>query len=253
MSDSSGSLVDRLLHRRALRRWARVAAECEALDPPSLRRLTRDARQLRSRLDRALEAARRRMAEAAPLPGEVPLALHTDWAWRPAPWRGVWARPGLVAPAPGSELAEGVKLFHDCPRAEIVCREMPSGGAASALALEVFGFEGSFLSVAVDLPEAAARTLERRHVVVAFLDIEAERPVEVFARLNIRHGPNTDQIVRSIPPENGRATAEFDLALTQINERRIEGAWLDLILSAPGMNRFLLRDLVLSRHPRAEF
>lgn len=54
-------------------------------------------------------------------------------------------------------------------------------------------------------------------------------------------------------PEAGREKlAEFDLAYAGLNDKRIERAWLDLILNDAGMSRIVIRDLVVSRRPRAE-
>ena len=45
---------------------------------------------------------------------------------------------------------------------------------------------------------------------------------------------------------------EFDLAYTKLNEKRVERIWLDLIFEGPEMNQVTIRDLTLSRYPRAE-
>lgn len=75
----------------------------------------------------------------------------------------------------------------------------------------------------------------------------------MFARLNVKHGPNTEQIVREIPLGGSIETwVEFDLAYTKLNEKRVESAWIDLIFEGPQMNEVILRDLNLPRHPRAE-
>ena len=84
----------------------------------------------------------------------------------------------------------------------------------------------------------------------AEIHAEQERPVEMFARLNIRHGPNTEQIVREIGRDD--PVVEFDLAYSDINEKRIGGLWLDLIIDRPAMNRIVFRDVTLARYPRAE-
>ena len=82
--------------------------------------------------------------------------------------------------------------------------------------------------------------------------IETEKKLEIFARLNVRHGPNTEQLVRELPP--GEETmVEFDLAYSSLNEKRVERLWLDLIFEGPEMNQILLRDITLTRRPRAEF
>ena len=48
------------------------------------------------------------------------------------------------------------------------------------------------------------------------------------------------------------AAVEFDLAYTRFNETRVEQVWLDLFFESPSMNRVEIRDITLSRHPRAE-
>ena len=45
---------------------------------------------------------------------------------------------------------------------------------------------------------------------------------------------------------------EFDLAYSNMNERRVEAAWIDLIFEGPEMNQIVLRDLTFSRRPRAQ-
>ena len=82
--------------------------------------------------------------------------------------------------------------------------------------------------------------------------IEMEKPIEIFARLNIRHGPNTEQMVQELPLNKSEVTAEFDLAYSNLNEKRVEKAWIDLIFEGPEMNQIMLRDLTFSRRPRAQ-
>ena len=82
--------------------------------------------------------------------------------------------------------------------------------------------------------------------------IEMEKPLEIFARLNIKHGPNTEQVVRELPLNDRVPMVEFDLAYTKLNEKRVESMWLDLIFEGPEMNQVALRDLTFSRRPRAQ-
>ena len=81
--------------------------------------------------------------------------------------------------------------------------------------------------------------------------IESEKPIEIFARLNIQHGPNTEQIVRELDLGEKNIVVEFDLAYSKLNEKRIGKIWLDLIFEAPDLNQIILRDLTFSRHRRA--
>ena len=113
-------------------------------------------------------------------------------------------------------------------------------------------FDGSFLSVVLDLPEESVRGLTLRHVIRLDAVVELEKPLEIFVRLNIKHGPNTEQLVREMPLQSSEAFVEFDLAYSRMNERRIERAWVDLIFEGPEMNQIVLRDVTLSRRPRAE-
>ena len=59
-------------------------------------------------------------------------------------------------------------------------------------------------------------------------------------------------MVRQIEFRDEVGRAEFDLAYSNINEKRIEKAWLDLILEGPEMNRLAIWDMVLLRAPRAD-
>jgi hypothetical protein len=79
-----------------------------------------------------------------------------------------------------------------------------------------------------------------------------EKQGEIFARLNIKQGPNTEQIVRELPLGQDEVMVEFDLAYTKMNEKRVEQLWVDLIFENPQMNQIIIRDLTFSRQPRAE-
>jgi len=103
----------------------------------------------------------------------------------------------------------------------------------------------------IDLPADATDGLTKRHLIRLDTIIELERPLDIFARLNIRHGPNTEQIVRELPMTSPENTVEFDLAYASINEKRIERGWIDLIFENPAMSQVILRDVTLSRRPRA--
>lgn len=244
-----GRLGD-ILEDRSLRRWERAAAEVADMDPVSLRSLRGRARDLGRRLDRVVHAAEARLARPAP----ISRPLHTDWAWRPALWTGPVRPAGLVALASGTEFGPGAKVFHDCPRNECSVRQvrLPGGGGAPyGVDVEVFHFGGSFLSLALDLPADGIEGLSRRHVLRLDLRIEAERPVSVFGRLNLRHGPNVEQITLGFDAGAGEVV-EFDLVSLALEEDRLSAGWVDVIFEAPQMNRIRVGDVTLSRRPRAE-
>ncbi len=245
-----------VIAKRALRRWAKTARDAKDTDLPVLRRQRTRARELRYHLNELIHVADSRLA--LPMIGST--SFHkpqgSDWAWRPQLWRGPLPVPGLSTVQNKSQLGDEVTLFHDCAFSELTLRQLRNTRAADlapfGLRMDVFKFDGSFLSLVIDLPPEAVQGLKRRHLLRMDTIVEMEQPLEIFARLNIRHGPNTEQIVRELPLHEEEIMVEFDLAYTKMNEKRVERAWLDLIFEGPQMNQVILRDLTFSRRPRAE-
>jgi hypothetical protein len=148
-------------------------------------------------------------------------------------------------------LSPDTTLFHDCPLGEIAARQMRGDSPPFALALDVYAFRGSYLSLAVTLPEPARDNLRRRHVIRVDARLRAERPVTAYARLNIQRGSTPTTVVRELP-RGEQPFVDFDLAALRIDVSRAERLWLDLIFDAPAANGIVLEDLILSRTPRAE-
>lgn len=249
-------VLDRLVHRRSVARWRRLADAAGTLDLDRLKALRGQARSLRRHLDRVLHTAEGRLA--LPLIGAPAIRrpAGADWVWRPDAWTGPIPVHGAAALPMRTELGGGATVFHDCRVSELCVRQIRNTRAQDlapfGLALEVFRFDGTFLSVVLDLPEAAVTGLRMRHVFRVEAIVETEKPLEIFARLNVKHGPNVEQAVQELPRGAAEAVAEFDLAYTRINEKRVEKAWVDLIFEAPQMNRIVLRDVTLVRRPRAD-
>lgn len=249
-------MIDRILQQRTMRRWQRLADLAPAMRLNQLRQLRQRALQLRQVLDRVLFVADGRLT--LPLIGSNAFQkpLHSDWAWRPQLWRGPIFPPGKAAAETKTKFGDEVTLFHDCRISELTVRQLrntrESDLAPYGLRMDVFKFDGSFLSLAIDLPPEAVQGLKRRHLVRLNTIVETEKPLEIFARLNIRHGPNTEQLVRELPLGQDEVMVEFDLAYTKLNEKRVKRVWLDLIFEGPSMNQVILRDVTFSRRPRAE-
>ncbi len=251
------SFLDRLLHRRLLTRWAAAADAAERLPAEALDRLRRRARGMKRHLDRVIHEADHRLALPVMGSNAMRRPLGTDWAWRPDVWRGTIPVPGQASVPARAEIAPGVTLFHDCRRSELTVRQIRNTREADiapfGLRMDVFRFDGSFLSLVVDLPEPATQGLRLKHLIRLDAIVEMEKPLEIFARLNVKHGPNVEQIVRELPLRDEDVMVEFDLTYTRINEKRVERMWIDLIFEGPEMNQVILRDLTLTRRPRAEF
>jgi hypothetical protein len=250
-----GGFLSKLLHRRTLRRWQQAAAQAAKMPLPQLRQQRNQARDLRAQLDRVIHIAEGRLALPQIGSSFFPRPHGTDWSWRPELWRGTMPTPGISSVPSKSKLGEEITLFHDCAISELTLRQLRNSReedlAPFGLRMDVFKFDGSFLSLVVDLPADACTGLARHHLMRIDSIIETEKPIEIFARLNIRHGPNTEQLVRELPMGEKDITVEFDLAYSDLNEKRIERIWLDLIFEAPDMNQVVLRDLTFARHRRA--
>ncbi len=250
-----GRILDRLIQPGVLRRWRRAARQSETAPLSELRRQRNQARLLRAHLDRLIHVADGRLA--LPMIGSSFFRRPhgTDWSWRPELWRGPLPVPGLSSVSTNSMLGDEVTLFHDCEQSELTLRQLRNTRekdlAPYGLRMDVFSFDGSFLSLVINLPPEAALGLTRSHLLRIETIIETEKPLEIFARLNIKHGPNTEQMVRELPLDDEDVVVEFDLAYSNLNEKRVERLWLDLIFEAPEMNQVTLRDLTFARHRRA--
>ncbi len=252
----SNSFLESGLDRMSLARWTSRAQSAETTPRSKLRGLSDRARSLRMQLDRFLNAADDRLTIPRVGSDAFQKERGTDWAWRADAWRWRSEKAGAAAVENGDWIGPGLRVFHDCSSSEITSRQLRNSSAEDlapfAMRLDVFAFDGSFLSVALDLPEDAAKGLRKSHLVKLKMWVETERDMEIFARLNVQHGPNTEQIVREIPKGAQEASIEFDMDVANLNEKRIEGMWLDLIFDNPAMTQVTVRDLTMSRSPRAE-
>ncbi|MGJ8603278.1 MAG: DUF6478 family protein [Marivita sp.] len=256
MSEMKPGLLDRVIQQSALRRFRRWAETARHADLRELRRNRAAARRLKYHLDELIYVADDRLG--LPVLGNqaVPVPYDADWSWRPEAWCGPLSVQGMSAVANKAMLGREVTLFHDCSQSELTLRQLRNTSAddlaAYGLRLDVFRFDGSYLSLVIDLPAEATVGLKRKHLIRFDAIVDLERPLEIFARLNVQHGPNTEQIVRELPVTDRELVVEFDLAYTKLNEKRVEKVWIDLIFENPDMSQVVLRDLYFSRRPRAE-
>ena len=249
-------VIDGLLRRRSMRYWQGVADAAPVAELADLRGMRGEARSLRRALDRVIREAEYRLALPVIGSNAIRKPLGTDFSWRPDLWTGQIPVPGFSSVATKTQICDGATMFHDCRRSELTARQIRNLREADiapfGLRMDVFRFDGSFLSLVLDLPEEAARGLKLRHLIRLDVIVEMEKPLEIFARLNIKHGPNVEQIVRELPLHEQEVMVEFDLGYSKMNENRVERLWVDLIFEGPEMNQVILRDVTFSRRPRAE-
>lgn len=256
MSSRIDTFLDQVTQRRFLRRWQRYADSSATLPVEKLRDLRMRARQVRRHLDRVIHDADYRLS--LPVIGSNALRkpMGADWVWRPDLWKGEIPEPGFASIPSRQAVCEGATVFHDCRRSELTVRQIRNTREADlapfGFRMDVFRFDGSFLSLVIDLPPESVKGLRLKHIIRLDLIAEMEKPLEIFARLNIKHGPNVEQVVREVPLKAEEVMVEFDLAYTRMNEKRVERLWIDLIFEGPEMNQVILRDVTLSRRPRAD-
>ena len=252
--------IDRILRQRAEAQWARLSDSCAGLGTGRLGYLRDEAAALRRNLDSFLLQSDHRLATSRAGLNDIALPGGTDWRWRPE-FLSAPVRPsGLAAPENASRMGDSVAIWHDCPHRALILRQVPNARAtdlaAYGLRVEMMGFGGSFLSMSIDLPPAALEGLTRDHIIRLEAAIEVERAQQVYFRLNVGNGPNTEELLRHldgvVPGQVRQSVTEFDLALTQMNEKRLDKIWLDVILEKPLMNAVTIREMILSRHPRAQ-
>lgn len=256
MAIGSSRILGAVLHRRVMRRLRSLASQAEKMRLRDLRQVRQRTVQERAALDQVLHVADSRLTLPRIGSSAFQKPLHSDWAWRPALWRGPISPPGIASAETKTTFGNEVTLFHDCRISELTVRQVRNTREADlapfGLKMDVFNFDGSFLSLVIEMPDDAVRGLKRKHLVRMTAIVETENPLEIFARLNVRHGPNTEQLVRELPLEKDEIVVEFDLAYTKLNEKRVEAAWVDLIFEGAQMNQIILRDVTFSRRPRAE-
>lgn len=256
MSAKPDRFLDRVVFRRSLVAWDRAGAAVDQMDLAALRSLRGRAWQVRRSIDRVINVADGRLALPVIGGNAVPAPLGTDWAYRPDLFRTPISPPGAATVPARTGFGTEASVHHDCTCPELTFRQIRNTRAEDvapfAARLEVFHFDGSFLSLVIDLPPEACTGLRRNHVIRLDPIVETECPLDIYARLNVKHGPNVEQVVRKLPLGEAEIAVEFDLAYTDLNEKRVEKAWIDLIFEGPGMNRIILRDLTLTRRPRAE-
>jgi hypothetical protein len=238
--------------KRLLTTWHDLRAQLPVMEKGKLAELQASLDKQSRHLNELQCALSARLSGEGPAPARMPVL--GDWAHRPDPWARLLAPTGLAGPDNGAWLCPGSKLFHDCNAGQIMLRQQQTGRADHpfAVLMEVMEFSGSFLSLVFDMPKQGAKGLSEAHVFQLYLNVTLERPLEVFARVNLRHGPNVAQVVREVMLDTGEHTVEFDISSSTLRAEKVDGLWLDLIFDEPAMSAVLFHDLTVARRPRAE-
>ncbi|MBU2956315.1 DUF6478 family protein [Paracoccus sp. 1_MG-2023] len=260
MSRHERSWISQRIRSRAAQQWTSLLDSVQRRRRQVPEGLRDEARDLRQVLGRFLQATDEFAPGIRDSLHRMELPDGTDWRWRPNIMQTRISDAELIAPRGDLWLSEEVALFHDCEARALMLKQvrnrLATDLAGYGLRLEVMGFSGSFLSFSLTLPPEALADLGGHHIVRLHSVLQAERPITVYARLNIQQGPNTETVLRQmgdpIDGANCQRLVEFDLGYADLSQRSVHKAWIDLIFEAPYMNAVALRDVVLSRHPRAQ-
>ena len=183
------------------------------------------------------------------------LPVTTDWVWRPKLWHST-ANPALSGLSSDTALSNEVKLFHYAQYAQITSRQIKQtayqDAPAFGLSLDVYEFNGGYISLEIRLPHCVTETLSHRHLIRMDWHLTLTKPLRVFARLNIKkNGPNTTNIIVPLSINTKTKWAQFDLSTVKFAKRQLKNIWVDLIFGTLALNKISLQGIAFCRKRRA--
>ena len=184
---------------------------------------------------------------------DVPEGFHvppkTQWGFTPSLQSGI-TQDGISGNIlTGTALGPHVTLHHGGDGAQFSIRQTDDYG--TGLVFEFEDFASNFFSLAFELPLEGVLALSRQDLLRFVLRTQAKEPFKAYARLNLCHGPNTEQVVRMIEIGEGESFAEFDIFYTGFEQKRATSAWIDLIINDPAHKRVTLEEAIILRRARA--
>jgi len=237
--------------------WRRLERGMHSFAWGSVISLRGRAADLRRTLDSIIMQADRRTEQMQSGRTQMKMPDDADWGWRPDAFATRLGQISSVVNTARHEVGSSIAVHHNDTAPELVVRQVKNAGlddlAPFGVSLETYAFGGSFLSLAIDLPNEAADGLTKNHIFEVEGKLSLDHPMPIFVRLNVKHGPNVEELLQEIPTGANRLYLEFDLGYCDLHEARIENVWLDIIFDDPAMNRAKISDMVFYRRPRAKF
>lgn len=259
MSNFLQSLFGRRNAEPASRQWEDLAHRVDGLSDGRRISLRSEARQKRQEIDRFMMLSAP-AGEGSDLAG-LPFPAGTDWKWRPAVFTGSLPAIGVSAPESGSYVAPDLVVWHDIKdnllSVRQIHRNQHDGLPPYGVQFDSFApRDQGYIALTFDLPAEALEDLDKNFVLRVMSVTGAALSAQIYLRLNVEHGPNIEQELRHLDKAlDGKTVSlitEFDLGFVEMNPRRMQKIWLDVIVERPEFNSFALRDLVVSRHLRAD-
>lgn len=173
----------------------------------------------------------------------------TQWGFTPSLQSGI-IQDGIVGNIlTGTALSPHITMHHGGDGAQLSVQRTNDYGAG--LVFDFANFTSGYFSLAFELPLEGVLGLGGQDLLRFVLQTKANAPFQAFARLNLCHGPNTEQVVRMIDIGEGESFAEFDIFYTEFDQKRATSGWIDLIINDPASKRITLEQAVILRRARA--
>ncbi len=172
------SWTERRTRKRAQELWSRILSQADGLSLRNLIKLRSDAVKLADTARQFSQVASNEIGKSLAKNAEIAATKRADWAWRPE----VFFHSGCVRTQINPEM---------------IVRQTPTLRSTNLapfdFVMEVYDFEGSFLSLAFDLPDQALDGLSNQNIFEMDLRLSTEHTLPIFARINVQHGPNVDE------------------------------------------------------------
>jgi len=234
--------------RSGAKYWAEMLEVIPSASETELSRYRKEANKLAAHLHRFELALAQRLGERT----FAQLSPDAEWGYRAEPFALPMDPPAYAPVTNDTRLSRDVSAFTDDPDAVVSLRQIATGDSADqpfSVILDIERLGGTFFSLAIGLGEQAARSFTKNDLIGVHIDIGFEHPTTPLVRLNLRSGPNTERITR--PFEPGKPV-DFDLFYLEFDTARMSDAWVDIILSPQSNTRITLKDIAITRRPRAE-
>ena len=142
-------------------------------------------------------------------------------------------------------MTEGTSVYHDCPLDEVLISQVRNLGSRFAspfgVRLEVFGFQGSFLSISIPV-DFEAELQQEDHLMLR-IELTSEVDCGSYVRLNLEKGSQKEEQTLTAEKRDKYMYAEFDLATFQTNLDGTQRVWFDLSFDNYKHNAITIRDL----------
>lgn len=245
MAGLLAKLRNRLAPTASHRFWSTALKSIDDIPKARLRKLSAEARRLSKLLSRFERHAHTRLEPRQ----STPLIPGATWARRVDVFAERISPSGYAPLTNNTQISETVTAFTDDPLAVVGVRQAPNANGDHCVILDIHHLGGSFLSLAIGLGAEVAKELGKDNLLRVHLDCHTEKNVEILLRLNLRSGPNTEQVIRHYAPGQD---VDFDLFYVDFEPERMSDAWIDLMLPPHAMNRIEIRDMVIAKLPRAD-